>query len=126
MSEENKAIVLRWIEAYNARDMRAEADARAPGYVAHVPAAAGPLGSQAWARFIATLSEAFPDLRITVEDILSEGDMVAARVSFRGTHRGEFRGTPPTGKEVAFSSIEINRVVGGKVEEHWVGLTGSG
>jgi predicted ester cyclase len=45
--------------------------------------------------------------------------MVAARVAFQGTHRGEFRGIPPTDRQVAFSSIEINRVVGGKVEEHW-------
>ncbi len=48
--------------------------------------------------------------------------MVAARVAFRGTHRGEFQGIPPTGKKVAFSSMEFNRVVGGKVEEHWVEL----
>jgi predicted ester cyclase len=63
--------------------------------------------------------EAFPDLRLTVEDIFSAEDMVAARVSFRGTHRGEFQGIPPTVKEVAFSSIEIDRIVDGKVEEHW-------
>jgi predicted ester cyclase len=63
--------------------------------------------------------EAFPDLRLTVEDIFCEGDMVAARVAFRGTHRGEFQGIPPTGKEVAFSSIEIDRMVDGKVAEHW-------
>ena len=125
IEDENEAIVRRWIEAYNDRDMQAEADARAPGYVAHVPAASGPLGSDAWARFIATFGEAFPDLRLTVEDIFSAGEMVAARVAFRGTHRGEFQGVPPSGKEVAFCSIEIDRVVGGKVEEHWVGLTGS-
>jgi hypothetical protein len=59
--------------------------------------------------------EAFPDLRLTVEDIFSGGNMVAARVAFRGTHRGEFQGIPPTGKEVAFSSIEIDRMVDGKV-----------
>ena len=53
--------------------------------------------------------EAFPDLRLTVEDIFCGGNMVAARVAFRGTHRGEFQGIPPTGKEVAFSSIEIDR-----------------
>ena len=123
--EENKGVVLRWIEAYNERDMQAEADARAPGYVAHVPAASGPLGSGAWTRFVATFGEAFPDLRLTVKEILSEGDMVAARVAFHGTHRGEFQGIPPTGRQVAFTSIEVNRVVGGKVEEHWVGLTGS-
>ena len=40
-------------------------------------------------------------------------------MSFRGTHRGEFQGIPPTDKEVAFSSIEINRMVDGKVQEHW-------
>jgi hypothetical protein len=55
-----------------------------------------------------------------VEDIAAEGDTVAARVAFHGTHRGEFQGIPPTGKEVAFSSMEFNRVVDGKVEEHWV------
>jgi predicted ester cyclase len=90
--------------------------------VAHVPAATGPLDLEvldAWRQFTATFVEAFPDLRLTVEDIFSEGDTVAARVAFRGTHRGEFQGIPPTDKEVAFSSIEIDRMVDGKVEEHW-------
>ena len=124
MSEEdNKAVIRRWIEAYNNRDMQAEADVLDPGYVAHVPGAPGPLeGLEAWRKFTAPFVEAFPDLRLTVEDILSEGDKVAARVAFHGTHRGEFQGIAPTGKEVAFSSIEVNRVVGGKVEEHWVEL----
>jgi steroid delta-isomerase-like uncharacterized protein len=121
--EDNKAVIRRWIEAYNNRDMQAEADVLDPGYVAHVPAAPGPLeGLEAWRKFTAPFVEAFPDLRLTVEDILSEGDKVAARVVFHGTHRGEFQGIAPTGKEVAFSSIEVNRVVGGKVEEHWVEL----
>src|SRR5215208_1893550 len=121
--EDNKAVIRRWIEAYNNRDMQAEADVLDPGYVAHVPAAPGPLeGLEAWRKFTAPFVEAFPDLRLTVEDILSEGDKVAARVAFHGTHRGEFQGIAPTGKEVAFSSIEVNRVVGGKVEEHWVEL----
>ena len=74
---------------------------------------------EAWRQFSASFVEAFPDLRLTVEDIALEGDTVAARVDFRGTHRGEFQGIPPTGKEVAFSSIEIDRMVDGKVAEHW-------
>jgi steroid delta-isomerase-like uncharacterized protein len=123
VSEENKSVIRRWIEAYNQRDLEAEAAVLAPGYVAHVPAAPGPLeGLEAWRQFTAPFTEAFPDLRLTVEDIMSEGDMVAARVAFHGTHRGELQGIPPTGKEVAFSSMEFNRVVGGKVEEHWVEL----
>jgi steroid delta-isomerase-like uncharacterized protein len=123
--EENKAVIRRWIEAYNERDLEAEADVLAPGYVAHVPGAPGPLGLEgleAWRQFTAPFTEAFPDLRLTVEDIMAEGEMVAARVAFHGTHRGAFQGIPPTGKEVAFSSMEYNRVVEGKVEEHWVEL----
>ena len=99
-----------------------EADARAPGYVAHAPGPPGPLDSEAWTQFIASFAEAFPDLRLTVEDIFSEGDMVAARIAFHGTHRGEFQGIPPTDKQVAFSSIEIDRMVDGKVREHWFEL----
>ena len=122
-AEENKAVIRRWIEAYNERDLQAEADVLAPDYVAHVPAVPGPLeGLEAWRQFSGSFAEAFPDIRLTVEDIFSEGDMVAARVAFRGTHRGEFQGIAPTGKEVAFTSIEVNRVVEGKVEEHWVEL----
>ena len=122
-AEENKALIRRWIEAYNERDLQAEADLLAPGYVAHVPAAPGPLeGLEAWRQFSGSFAEAFPDLRLTVQDIAAEGDTVAARVAFHGTHRGEFQGIPPTGKEVAFSSMEFNRVADGKVEEHWVEL----
>jgi steroid delta-isomerase-like uncharacterized protein len=122
-AEENKAVVRRWIEAYNERDLEAEADVLAPGFVAHVSAAPGPLeGLEAWRQFSGAFAEAFPDLRLTVQDIAGEGEKVAARVAFHGTHRGEFQGIPPTGKEVAFSSMEFNRVVDGKVEEHWVEL----
>ena len=124
MSEEdNKAVIRRWIEAFNERDLQGEADVLAPGFVAHVPDAPAPLdleGLEAWREFTAPFVEAFPDLRLTIQDIAAEGDTVAARVAFRGTHRGEFQGLPATGKEVAFSSIEIDRVVDGKVEEHWV------
>jgi len=122
-AEENKAVVRRWIEAYNERDLEAEADVLATGLVVHVSAAPGPMeGLEAWRQFSGSFAEAFPDLRLTVEDIAAEGDTVAARVSFRGTHGGEFQGIPPTGKQVAFSSMEFNRVRDGKVEEHWVEL----
>ena len=121
-AEEDKAVVRRWIEAFNERDKRAEAEARAPGYLAHVPGESAPLDSEAWTRFLTPFEEAFPDLRIEVKEILSEGDLVAASVEFGGTHRGEFQGIPPTNKRVSFTGIEVNRMVDGKVEEHWVEL----
>jgi steroid delta-isomerase-like uncharacterized protein len=120
--EERAAVVERWIEAYNDRDTQAEAAARTPGYVAHVPGAAGPLNGDAWVGWTSAFLAAFPDLRLTVEDSVAAGDKVAARITFRATHRGEFQGIPPTGQQVTFSSIELNRMEGGKVAEHWVEL----
>ena len=122
-AEDNKTVVRRWIETFNnPYTPQTEVDVLAPGYIAHAPGLPSPLDLEAWSQFTAAFVEAFPDLRLTVEDIFSSEDMVAARVSFRGTHRGEFQGIPPTGKEVAFTSIEVNRVRDGKVEEHWVEL----
>ncbi len=68
--EENKAVIRRWIEAYNERDLEAEADVLDPGLVVHVSAAPGPLeGLEAWRQFSGSFAEAFPDLRLTVQDI---------------------------------------------------------
>ena len=83
-AEDNEAVVRRWIEAYNDRNRQAEADLLAPEYVAHVPGARGPLDSEAWTQFTAPFVEAFPDLRLTVEDIFSVGEKIAARVAFHG------------------------------------------
>jgi len=97
--------------------LEADADVLAPGFVAHVPDAPAPLdleGLEVWRQFTAPFVEAFPDLRLTIQDIAAEGDTVVARVAFRGTHSGEFQGLPPTGKQVAFSSMEFNRVVDGR------------
>jgi predicted ester cyclase len=91
--DENKAVVRRWIETFNnPYTPQTEVDVLAPVYVAHAPWLPGPLDLEAWSQFAAAFVEAFPDLRLTVEDIFSGGNMVAARVAFRGTHRGEFQG----------------------------------
>lgn len=119
--EHNKAVSRRWIEAFNERDDAGEADVRGPGYIAHAPASLepAPLDSEAWTRFLAGFVEAFPDLQLSVEDAVGEGDLVAQRVHFRGTHTGEFQGLPPTQRKVSFSGLELNRFVDGRVKEHW-------
>ena len=63
--------------------------------------------------------EGFPDLSITVEDVMAEGDRVAARVVMRATHRGEFQGIAPTGKWVEVKAIDMFRISNGKIVEHW-------
>src|SRR5215211_1654673 len=119
-AEENEAVFRRWIQAYNDRDKQAEADARAPGYLAHAPGAPEPLDSDAWVEFIFDVfAGAFPDLRLTIEEIGVGNHTVAARMAFRGTHRDEFQGLPATNREVAFTSVELNRMENGKVAEHW-------
>ena len=70
-------------------------------------------------QFAGEVRAAFPDVRVTVEDLISEGDKVAARVTMRGTHLGEFQGIAPTGKRVQVSAIDVFNVAGGKIVEHW-------
>jgi predicted ester cyclase len=122
--ERNKAVCRGWIEVFNERDDAAEADVRTQDYVAHAPASLEPtpLDSEAWTRFLSGFVEAFPDLHLTVEDAVGEGDLVAQRVHFAGTHTGEFQGLPPTHRRVTFSGLELNRLVDGQVAEHWVQL----
>src|SRR5687768_16039636 len=123
--EQNKAVSRRWIEVFNLRDDAAEADVRAPEFIAYPPASleADPLRSEAWVEFLAGFVEGFPDLRLTVEDATGDGDLVAQRIHFEGTHTGVFQGLPPTGKKVTFEGLELNRHgENGKVVEHWFQL----
>jgi len=66
-----------------------------------------------------TLRNAFPDFQLVIEDQIAEGDKVVTRVTFQWTHRGQFRGPAPTGKEVRYSGIARDRIVDGKVVEMW-------
>jgi steroid delta-isomerase-like uncharacterized protein len=62
---------------------------------------------------------AFPDVRLTIEDLIAEGDEVAERWTIRGTHRGDFMGVPATNKQVTVSGIDVYRYAGGKRVETW-------
>jgi steroid delta-isomerase-like uncharacterized protein len=86
-------------------------------YMAGLP---GPLrGLQAWKDLAAAYYIAFPDLQVTVQDLIAEGDKVAARYTISGTQQGEFQGIPATGKHVTITETDIYRIVGGKIVEHW-------
>jgi predicted ester cyclase len=126
--DHNKAVSRRWIEAYNARDDAAQADVLGPGYVGHAPASLepSPMDTAAWATFLAGFTEGFPDLQLTIEDTVAEGDLVAQRISFNGTHTGVFQGLPPTNRRVTFSGLELNRFEDGRVAEHWFQLDALG
>ena len=88
--------------------------------VDHNPAFPGlPAGLKGAKQVFSKVRMAFPDLRITVEDAVAEGDKVVSRVTMRGTHKGEFAGIAPTGKQATMEVIEIARIAGGKIVERW-------
>ena len=121
MTEENKAIIRRVYEIVSTGDFERAAeivDQDAPDNEL--------LPDDPPARLIDTFKETFaearegfPDLGITIEDVMAEGDRVAARVVMRGTHRGEFQGITPTGKRVEVRAIDMFRISNGKIVEHW-------
>ncbi len=71
-------------------------------------------------QFVTTYKTAFPDMSVTVEDVIAEGDKVVTRVTLRGTHEGEVEEFgPPTGRQVEAQGITIHRIEGGKIVEEW-------
>ena len=120
-SEDNKALVRRWIEEVIAKGNVAVVEQYiAPTYIGHspgLPEARGPEGSR---QRITALHAAFPDLRFTVEDLIADGDKVAVRYTAHGTHKGNFMGVAPTGKEVTWTAVTLFHLVNGKIQEAWL------
>jgi predicted ester cyclase len=124
-TEENKALIRREIEVYN-RGNVTEILARvdefyAPDFVLHDPNLPFPGGirsredyKQFGTGYLAALAGQF-----TIEDLIAEGEKVVVRYTFRGTHQGQWRGLPPTGKAVTFTATVTYRIVDGKVVEAW-------
>ncbi|MEU7468520.1 ester cyclase [Streptomyces sp. NPDC044984] len=89
----------------------------APDLLFHAPVPMGLTGAEALKRVWEVLLRAFPDIRVTTEETISEGDKVVVRNTVTGTHRGEYQGVPPTGKTVSYSEIFIFRFTGGRIAE---------
>jgi steroid delta-isomerase-like uncharacterized protein len=70
-------------------------------------------------QIVAAIRGAFPNVSFTADDVLAEGDKVAARFTMRGTHKGEFMGIPATGKDIVVTGIDIVRFDDNKAVEHW-------
>ena len=72
--------------------------------------------------FFSYLRNAFPDLHFTIDDMIAENDRVVTHYTVRGTHKGEFKGIPATGKQIAVKGTDIDRLVDSKVVECWANL----
>jgi len=121
MSAENKAIARRFIEeVWNNGNLAVLDELVATNLVDHNPSTPGQgSGVEGFKQVFSTFRTAFPDLHFTVEDMVAEGDKVVSRVTARGTHKGEFAGIAPTGKQGAAEAIDITRIAGGKIVERW-------
>ena len=122
MSEHNKAIVRRLFEElWNKGNLSLADELLAPNYAHYDPSTPdvgrGPESEKKRATLYRT---AFPDLRLTIEDIIAEGETVMARWSCRGTHKGDLSGIAPTGKQFNISGVTIARLSNGKMAEGWV------
>jgi steroid delta-isomerase-like uncharacterized protein len=120
MSEQNKAQVRRVIEEiYNRGDLAVVDELTAGDMVIH--ASTGDIVGREGARqYVAALRTGFPDLHVTVEDQIAEGDMVVTRWTARGTHSGPFQGLAPTGQRACVAGTDIDRIVDGRTVECWM------
>lgn len=121
MSEtDNMALVRRfWEGLVGTGDLGLADELLAPDYTVHF-AGNPPMDRDGFLRFLDGLRTAFPDLTVTVEDLLAEGDQVAVRWTWRGTQRGPFLGLPSTGVAVVGSGIGLFRMTDGRIEEDFV------
>ena len=122
-TEENKAIVRRAIEeVWNQGNVELADELYAPNVRFQNPGVADVRTLADFKRWVTAFRSAFPDGYTTIEDLITEGDQVVLRYTFRGTNTGDFvtpMPLPATGKQVTVSGISIVRIAGGKAVESW-------
>ncbi len=119
-TEANKELVRRYQEAHNTNELDALNAIVAADLIAHNLMPGLPPGLEGGKLVHQMAVGAFPDFHATIDDLIAEGDKVAARMIFRGTHTGgEFMGIPPSGRAFAVSATAIFRIADGKIVEHW-------
>jgi predicted ester cyclase len=117
---EPKDVVRRFVEEYQtAADERAFAELMDPDVIDHSRPPGIASGARGVRQQFDGFRAAFPDFRATILDQVADGDKVVTRKVFTGTHLGSFQGIAPTGREVEIHVIDIVRVAGGRIVEHW-------
>jgi steroid delta-isomerase-like uncharacterized protein len=114
------SVVREFVRASNAWDTAAILRVLAPDFVDHTPSPGQGEGARAFIdQKLADLRAAFPDVELTVDDELVDGERIAWRWTLRGTNQGPFAGYPATGRAVEFGGVNIEVVADGRVVEHW-------
>ncbi len=120
MSERNKHVVDDFIQAvFTEGDLDAVERCLSPDFVNHHPFPQTPGTRDGFRQAAAMVRAACPDWRSTLHQLVAEGDLVAERFTARGTHRGDFLGSPPSGNEVVMDGINLWRIHDGQITERW-------
>jgi steroid delta-isomerase-like uncharacterized protein len=115
--DDTRATALRFYELLNQRRLDELERLVDDGYVGHGMGGAG--GPAAVRQDLESMTAAFPDLDIAVEDTVSEGDRIAVKTTLRGTHRGPFAGVPASGNTIEVGGCDVFRLREGKIVEAW-------
>jgi predicted ester cyclase len=117
--EANKQLVRRYYEeVVSTGAVERLAEFLAPDYVEVHANARHPLGLEGAREHVLGVRRTYPDLQLTVEQQIAEGEWVATRVTARGTHAGAWLGMRPTGKRLEMTAVNLDRVVDGRIVEH--------
>jgi steroid delta-isomerase-like uncharacterized protein len=121
--EQNKATARRWFQDIIIQGKMSVADeifaANHVVHDPHSPPGGWPNGPESLKTIAGPFHSAFPDLNVTIEDQIAEGDKVVTRWSAVGTNAGPLQGMPPTGKKVCVTGANVARFAGGKIAESW-------
>ena len=117
--ETNKAIARQFFENFAKGNLNQVENLLGTNYKLHFPGRTGSIDKEESKQLMKTYNTAFPDLKFSVEDQFAENDLVATRISSRGTHKGEFQGIIATNKRVSVTGTSIHRIVNNKIVEEW-------
>jgi steroid delta-isomerase-like uncharacterized protein len=127
-TEENKATFRRFFEEmWNRGNLAVIDELVSSNHVFHEPNSPEPIrGPEGFKQYVKMNRHAYPDVHVTIEDLIAEGDKVTNRFTFTGTQTGDLLGIPPTGKRVTVTAIVISHFVAGKFMESWINSDGLG
>jgi steroid delta-isomerase-like uncharacterized protein len=127
-SQDKKALAQRvFTEILNEGRLDVVDEIVAPQFLLHSPTRPEPFeGPEGLKEFVTDLLHGFPDLKITIEKVIGEGDFVSIRSRVEGTHLGKYRGIPPTGRRIAQSQQHMFHVGDGQIDESWQQIDGLG
>ena len=122
-AERNKAVVRRFIEeVQNEKNLDVFDELNAPDFVNLSAPPGMPTDREGGKMFLGGFLTAFPDSRVTIDDMIAEGDRVATKKTFTGTHTGALGEIAPTGNRVTIQYVDILRLRDGQITEHWLGM----